>query len=164
METKFLANQIKRKATRAPLKKTIDLILENKKVANKEDFILELRKENIDLVFRRASSGQIYGLTHVDHNRRSVFNGSDLGKNYTAKSVLERFDTTSIVSARSSAPTNGIQSPAMTLLSGHKEKTKLFDSKVELLETLLDRPPFEPSGHPVTRKKRKKKHRSQTIK
>jgi len=33
----------------------------------------------------------IYGLTFIDHKHRTVFNGSDLGKAYSAKAVTERY-------------------------------------------------------------------------
>ena len=42
-------------------------------------------------VYRQNENGMIYGITFIDHNRRVVFNGSDLGKLYTAKSILNRF-------------------------------------------------------------------------
>jgi hypothetical protein len=34
----------------------------------------------------------IYGITYVDHryNQKAVFNGSELGKGYSAKAILER--------------------------------------------------------------------------
>jgi hypothetical protein len=32
----------------------------------------------------------IYGLTYVDHKTKCVFNGSDLGKHYSAKGLQER--------------------------------------------------------------------------
>jgi hypothetical protein len=33
----------------------------------------------------------VYGITYVDHKTKTVFNGSDLGKEYSAKAIVERF-------------------------------------------------------------------------
>lgn len=53
----------------------------------------QLKKEGIDLVFRKSETGKLYGITYVDHVTRCVLNGSALGKNYSAKGILERLDT-----------------------------------------------------------------------
>lgn len=49
-----------------------------------------LKKEGINIVERRNSDGILYGLTYVDHQTKCVFNGSDLGKQYSAKGIIER--------------------------------------------------------------------------
>ncbi|MCH5598020.1 hypothetical protein [Niabella ginsengisoli] len=49
-----------------------------------------LKREQVDLVIRRSVEGQVYGLTYIDHKSRAVFNGSNLGKEYAAKKILER--------------------------------------------------------------------------
>lgn len=49
-----------------------------------------LQKEGIDAVLRKSDQGQLYGITYVDHVTRCVLNGSALGKNYSAKGMLER--------------------------------------------------------------------------
>jgi len=41
-------------------------------------------------VVRSNSEGRVYGVTFIDHITRCVFNGSDLGKQYTAKGILDR--------------------------------------------------------------------------
>ena len=49
-----------------------------------------LQKENIDTVLRQNNDGIIYGITYVDHKTRCVFNGSHLGKQYSANAILHR--------------------------------------------------------------------------
>lgn len=49
-----------------------------------------LKQSGIDLVVRQNADGLIYGMTYVDHVKKTVFNGSELGKDYSAKAVLER--------------------------------------------------------------------------
>ncbi|HEU4790390.1 MAG TPA: relaxase, partial [Flavobacterium sp.] len=48
-----------------------------------------LKKEGIHAVFRRSSQGQLYGITYIDHTTKNVFNGSSLGKQYSAKAIEE---------------------------------------------------------------------------
>jgi hypothetical protein len=49
-----------------------------------------LKREKVTMVIRSSEQGQVYGLTYIDHFNRTVFNGSDLGKEYSAKKILER--------------------------------------------------------------------------
>ncbi len=49
-----------------------------------------LKKEKINLVIRQNENGIVYGLTYIDHNTKCVFNGSEIGKEYSAKSILEK--------------------------------------------------------------------------
>jgi len=51
----------------------------------------KLRDENIDLILRRNDQGRIYGITFIDHNDRCVFNGSRLGKEFSANVFNDRF-------------------------------------------------------------------------
>lgn len=51
-----------------------------------------LQKEGIDAVLRKSDTGQLYGITYVDHVTKCVLNGSALGKNYSAKNIMERCD------------------------------------------------------------------------
>jgi hypothetical protein len=56
----------------------------------------ELQKENISLVTRQNEEGFVYGLTYIDHRTRCVFNGSELGKLYSAKGVMEKCGITQL--------------------------------------------------------------------
>lgn len=53
--------------------------------------IKQLQKEGIDTVLRQNAQRLVYGVTFVDHKTKSVFNGSGLGKKYTANSIKGRF-------------------------------------------------------------------------
>jgi len=55
------------------------------------EFRAELRDKGIDLVLRRNGQGRIYGATFIDHNSRTVFNGSALGKEFSANALNTRF-------------------------------------------------------------------------
>lgn len=49
-----------------------------------------LKRERIDLVVRRNEQGRVFGMTYIDHEKKVVFNGSDVDKQYAAKRILER--------------------------------------------------------------------------
>jgi hypothetical protein len=50
-----------------------------------------LGKQSINALFRQSDGGQTYGITFVDNKNKTVFNGSDLGKSYSAKALSETF-------------------------------------------------------------------------
>jgi len=50
----------------------------------------KLAKEGISTIIRDNKEGIIYGITYVDHKSKCVFNGSDLGKQYSARSIQQR--------------------------------------------------------------------------
>lgn len=92
---KFLEDRFK-------IGRTSASVFEKKRVKNKIDMaFLEkqislvkmaeiLKKDGIDAVFRKSADGNIYGITYVDHVTKCVFNGSSLGKLYSAKAVQKR--------------------------------------------------------------------------
>ena len=88
LEKKFAENRSKHLPYEKRLKTAIDWTLA-KSPGGLEDFTRALEKEKVHTVVRRNDQGFIYGLTFIDHQTRCVFNGSDLGKAYSAKAVLE---------------------------------------------------------------------------
>lgn len=91
LEEKFEQNKEKRKPYIDDLKKRIDKVFNKYTVISKATFLKELQQHNIHAVFRRSEQGFIYGLTFIDNKNRTVFNGSGLGKAYSAKVITERF-------------------------------------------------------------------------
>ena len=59
---------------------------------SREELMALLQKGGIDVVFRENEAGRIYGVTFIDHNRREVFNGSRLGKDFSANVFNELFN------------------------------------------------------------------------
>ena len=64
------------------LKKTIEVGIYT--TANETEFKKQLLEQGINTVVRRNNEGRIYGITFIDHESRSVWNGSQLGKNLSA--------------------------------------------------------------------------------
>ncbi len=52
--------------------------------ANRERFVNQLKSFGIDTIFRENDEGRIYGVTFVDHRNKEVYNGSRLGKEFSA--------------------------------------------------------------------------------
>ena len=91
VEGKFDINKETRKSHQEVLRKRIDSVFHKYDTITPNTFIKELHRLSIDLVFRKNDQGFIYGATFIDHQNRTVFNGSALGKNYSAKLLTERF-------------------------------------------------------------------------
>ncbi|MBN8878025.1 MAG: relaxase/mobilization nuclease domain-containing protein [Sphingobacteriales bacterium] len=74
-------------AQKQPLKKSVKAKLDEV-LAQQPASVLEFKKlleqKNIYTVLRQNEEGRIYGITFVDNASKVVFNGSDLGKAYTA--------------------------------------------------------------------------------
>lgn len=71
---------------------TIKFVAEAKASCRSEsEFRTELRKQGIDVLFRRNDEGRIYGLTFIDHTARTVLNGSRLGKEFSANVFNEMY-------------------------------------------------------------------------
>ncbi|MBL7759144.1 MAG: relaxase/mobilization nuclease domain-containing protein [Sediminibacterium sp.] len=82
LEKRFAENKHDRELPRLSLQVTLDRIL-NTHPATLDALITALAKENITTVLRQNTEGHIYGITFVNHCNRSVFNGSEIGKDYS---------------------------------------------------------------------------------
>lgn len=89
LEEKFKENEAKRMPYKARIKNAIDLSFTGKKVTL-QNLIKALEKQGIHVALRQNNTGLIYGITYVDHQTKCVFNGSVLGKQYSAKAIQER--------------------------------------------------------------------------
>jgi len=55
-------------------------------------FALLLREKGIEAVFRENDAGRLYGATFIDHHRKEVYNGSALGKEFSANVFHSMFN------------------------------------------------------------------------
>ncbi len=90
LEAKFRLNEIARIPYKVRVKNAVDLSLIRLPEVSLENVIKALEKQGIDMVLRQNAEGITYGITYIDHQTKCVFNGSDLGKNYSAKAIVER--------------------------------------------------------------------------
>jgi len=90
LEMKFRENETVKHQYKQSIKTTINFILLRHKNTSLQYLIDALRKEGIQTVLRQNKQGFIYGITYVDFKTKCVFNGSDLGKEFSAKGLMER--------------------------------------------------------------------------
>ena len=60
---------------------------------DREEFTRLLGGKGIDALFRENDEGRIYGVTFIDHKNREVYNGSRLGKEFSANAFERLFHT-----------------------------------------------------------------------
>ncbi|MNJ87508.1 Relaxase/Mobilization nuclease domain protein [compost metagenome] len=163
LEKKFEQNALKRKPFKEGLKNRVDKVLLGYSSITRLRFEQELKSQGIDVLFRQNESGQVFGITFVDHNSKTVFNGSDLGKAYSAKSITEKF-------GQVNRPVKTEKAESVCSLK-HKQThhyiTKITNSQSSstgnLLEALLEKSqPEYGTGIPRKRKKRKKRGQTST--
>ncbi len=65
-------------------------------IKDKQTFQDALKAKNIDVIFRENDTGRIYGVSFIDHNNHCVFNGSRLGKEFSANALNERFNSSKL--------------------------------------------------------------------
>ncbi len=90
LQEKFQQNETARQPYKVRVKNAIDLNLLKSPTLSIQDLQKLLEKDGISTVIRQNDTGIIYGITYVDHRTKCVFNGSDLGKQYSAKAIQER--------------------------------------------------------------------------
>ena len=69
-----------------PTQKTLQsaVTIALKSTSDEQAFKKQLGKQGINVVVRRNEAGRIYGITFIDHNSKSVWNGSRLSKELSA--------------------------------------------------------------------------------
>ena len=73
---------LKNAPSKALLKTTIEMSFQE--APDEREFKKRLLERGINTVVRRNTEGRVYGITFVDHSTKSVWNGSQLGKNLSA--------------------------------------------------------------------------------
>lgn len=74
--------QLRNSPNRSTLKTTIAKAILSTK--NENEFKVSLKEAGINTIVRRIPDNRIYGITFIDHQSRSVWNGSQLAKNLSA--------------------------------------------------------------------------------
>jgi hypothetical protein len=130
----------------------------------KDEFEKSLRGKSMDVVFRTNDTGRIYGVTFIDHENKTVLNGSRLGKEFSANVFHEWFNSGK-KPPQSQPQTPQPQFPQRTKVQAQtpvNDPAKSFDtSTMEELFGIFDvKPHGEDYGElAFARKMRKKKKR-----
>lgn len=169
LEKKFEENEKLKQTDKKQLKTKIDWIMHHPP-KNMEAFKEALKKEKITLVIRQNEEGRIYGLTYVDHNTRSVFNGSEIGKEYSAQAMQEKLSRTRLPAQTTAQfekqETISIekreenQQDATLKQPAEKQQAVTQDNENKLMEKLMQSE-FSGGQVPHQLRKRKKKRKQQ---
>jgi hypothetical protein len=147
------------------------------------EFRAALREKGIDLVLRRNDEGRLFGVTFIDHNSRTVLNGSALGKEFSANAISARFadfstahreDLQTIPSAPSpagdvrNAPAQDVSRPTVRPASGEggpatgstlPDLSPIGDAAGSLLSILTPDAGGQSGNQPDPKRKKKRAHR-----
>ncbi|WP_343559555.1 relaxase/mobilization nuclease domain-containing protein [Sphingobacterium sp.] len=161
LEKRFLANDVARSKYKDLLKSKIDITLKFKKCASLKEFQDRLKSMDIRLVPRVNEDGVIYGLTYIDLKSKAVFNGSTLGKEYSANAIMERIHLPKIINPDTGfEKTNAIGKGNTTEFRNENNSASPYyrlDEKSAL--ELLMQYEYAASNVPYEWKKRKKKRK-----
>lgn len=89
LQKQFKLNEALRTPHKERLKRCIDSSFKGKQSITRTAFERSLAHEGVYILFRQNEERRIYGITFVDNKTKVVFNGSDLGKAYSAKAIIE---------------------------------------------------------------------------
>jgi hypothetical protein len=163
LEKKFAENEIKRQPDKQKLKTSIDWVL-SKSPASLKDFIEALLKERIQSILRQNKDGLVYGITFIDYRNKSVFNGSDLGKQYSIAGIQQKLNTKAEISSveKTKKEVPSISKERNDNVNQIEKEMSYKQSKEDLLQQLtvnektFNKLPFEL----IKKKKRKRNHNS----
>jgi hypothetical protein len=136
LETKFKENEFLKQEHKKSLKTSIDWIMV-KPPKSLQAFKLTLEKEKINLVIRQNDNGIVYGLTYIDHNTKCVFNGSDIGKGYSAKAILEKCGIVQSIPAQNKSIEQRISNDEKELHSDPEKHQEQMEDSSKLLDILM---------------------------
>jgi hypothetical protein len=149
LEKRFEKNQKLREPLRDILKQKIDTAI-SKNPASIAELSALLLKMEVRVMERKNADGRTFGITFVDNQNRSVFNGSDIGRQYSIGGLLKQLNTPS-KSSPGTFQTN--IRPQQINLPGFIE----FNGVSPLADLIKPEIEFNPTPYQLKRKKRKRK-------
>ncbi|MDB5014207.1 MAG: Relaxase/mobilization nuclease family protein [Daejeonella sp.] len=155
LESRYKLNDALRQPSKQQLKNVIDEVL--KSPVSRNGFERKLQEKGVKVLFRQNEDGRVYGVTYADFHSKSVFNGSALGKNYSAKAIMEGF----IGEAKSNQKFISEKTGSAVLISASSLSNNGNDNSYfshTILNDLL-RTEYEGSSIALFQNKRKKKKR-----
>ena len=106
LKARYAANENARSPHKSRIRNAVDMVLLGRKPLSVQQLAATLDKLGISVLLRQNDAGMIYGITFVDHKTYAVFNGSALGKVYSAKGLQERCLATQ-------GPSEGLNPPSI---------------------------------------------------
>jgi Relaxase/Mobilisation nuclease domain len=163
LEKKFTLNETVKESLKPFVKTKLDDCLSQSPSTMKE-LMEHLTQKNIYTLLRQNAEGRLYGITFVDNQNKVVFNGSDLGKGYSAAALQSRLATGNENTLKQDETKSGSSSGSIrkdVTQQTHQEKTIIATTKSEgLLDVLLStKEQYDNTPNNLLKKKRKKKRK-----
>lgn len=164
LEKKFIPNE----TLKEPLKQRIQNVIDDSlrsSVTSMKDLIVALKRKQIYTVLRQNSEGRLYGITFVDNQNKCVFNGSDLGKGYSAaalQSGLAIANENILAQDEAKGGSSSCSFQKDSSVKKQQEKTIATSFKNESLSDVLmsTKEQYDNTPSSLLKKKRKKKKKS----
>ena len=158
LEERFKENEVFKQPGKRILKSKIDWVLV-KSYHSLDSFQKALEKEKISLVIRQNEQGIIYGLTYIDHNTKTICNGSDIGKEYSAKAILERCQPATSIDHRQTIFTAGNNAKDFVKkIDRHLEPEGNLTRSLDVIITPVEQ--YGLTQYPFKKRKKKKRKSS----
>lgn len=166
LEKKFMINEPAKESLKQRTKNAIDDCLQTSP-SSMNNLVVALKQKKIYTVLRQNAEGRLYGITFVDNQNKIVFNGSDLGKGYSAAALQIRL----VNEAKNESATQENKSEATSSLSHGKMQERQLDKSNDLpaknesiLETLMSaKKHYDNVPNGLLQKKRKKKRKNHNL-
>lgn len=156
LEKKFEVNKKTRIPDMKRVKNNIDLaFLKNTKISL-EELQKNLLKEGIAVIYRTSPQQLIYGITYIDHNTKSVFNGSALGTAYAAKAIQERCQISTV---NNNEPAFGKFKQLQDFQNLKDPSSFISESELQKIIDSILQPEFSPDYIPGQLKGRRRKRK-----
>ena len=117
-----------------------------------------MKAKGIDVLFRQNDTGRIYGVTFIDHENRTVLNGSRLGKDFSANVFNALFSGSRTLTGNSKQETQE-HTPEYNPTEHLENTGKTIAGLFSLLSGGDDTPPDNSQVPPPKKKKKKKQRR-----
>lgn len=167
LEKKFTVNEPAKESLKQRTKNAIDDCLQTSP-GNMKNLVIALSQKQIYTVLRQNTEGRLYGITFVDNQNKVVFNGSDLGKGYSAVALQSRLLTSEEKSPTHDEIKGTNSNDSVNKEMGqqkHPEKvitpTVKSEGILEILLSTKEQHDNTPSG--LLKKKRKKKRKNHDL-
>jgi hypothetical protein len=149
----FELNELRREPHMESLRNIIDAF-DMKTGRQFQDFVNHMVSNEVYPVIRQNEQGRIYGLTFIDNKTKCVFNGSALGKQYSAQGIQNRFQEESTVKdvTMPRFPVKDDREPPVSAVSETSTRIERSELIRELTEANVDH-----SNTPYELKKKKKR-------
>lgn len=161
LEKNFADNEMAKESLKPFVKTKLDDCLSQLPSTMKE-LMEHLKLKNIYTLLRQNAEGRLYGITFVDNQNKVVFNGSDLGKGYSAAALQSRLTTGNEKPLTQDETKDGRAGGSIQKEMGQQkqqEKTIPLTAKIKSpLDVLLStKEQYDNTPNSLLKKKRKKK-------